>query len=31
MNRDIFAHSASSRGAIDYLQLMEELLAARFL
>jgi chromosome partitioning protein len=31
MNRDIFAHSASSRGAVDYLQLMEELLAARFL
>jgi hypothetical protein len=25
MNRDIFAHSASSRGPQDYLQLMEEL------
>ncbi|MBI5901028.1 MAG: ParA family protein [Rhodocyclales bacterium] len=31
VNRDIFAHSANSRGALDYLQLMEELLAARFL
>ena len=31
MNRDIFSHAASSRGAEDYLQLMEELLAARFL
>jgi chromosome partitioning protein len=31
MNRDIFAHQPSSRGAEDYLELMRELRAARFL
>lgn len=30
-NRDIFSHASSSRGAEDYLHLMEELVAARFL
>lgn len=31
MNRDIFSHQPSSRGAADYLELMRELRAARFL
>ncbi|MDZ4252815.1 MAG: hypothetical protein U1A72_09635 [Sulfuritalea sp.] len=31
LSRDIFAHNASSRGALDYLGLLEELRAARFL
>ena len=31
MNRDIFTHNASSRGAIDYLALMQELRASSFL
>lgn len=31
MNRDIFAHQPSSRGAEDYLELMRELRSARFL
>lgn len=31
MNRDIFAHQPSSRGAEDYLELMRELASARFL
>jgi chromosome partitioning protein len=31
LNRDIFAHNPNSRGAADYLELMEELRTARFL
>lgn len=31
LSLDIFGHNATSRGAIDYLSLMEELKAARFL
>lgn len=31
LNRDIFSHQASSRGAVDYLELLRELQAARFL
>lgn len=31
MSRDIFSHNASSRGALDYLALLEELRTARFL
>jgi chromosome partitioning protein len=30
-NRDVFAHAVSSRGARDYLQLMEELVACGFI
>jgi hypothetical protein len=31
MSLDIFNHSPTSRGAVDYQALMEELRAARFL